>query len=54
MTADTRLIYQYDAKAKIGTLFYDDDGSGDHSMLAVAKLAGVANLAAMDFMIGAS
>jgi Ca2+-binding RTX toxin-like protein len=54
MTADTRLIYQYDAKAKSGILYYDDDGLGDHAMVAVAKLAGVASLVAMDFMVGLS
>lgn len=54
MTADTRVINQFDAKAKSGTLFYDDDGSGDRAMVAVVKLARVASLTAADFMMGIS
>lgn len=54
MTADTRLIYQYDAQTRSGMLYYDDDGLGEHAMVAMAKLAGLASLAATDFMIGVS
>ena len=49
ITADTRLIYQYDAKTMMGTLSYDDDGSGEHAAVVIAQLKGVATLAAADF-----
>jgi VCBS repeat-containing protein len=51
MTAETRLVYEYDARTRTGTLYFDEDGSGaDHALLAIARLGNVASLAAVDFM----
>ena len=49
--ADTRLVYQYDAKTLMGTLSYDDDGSGEHTAIVIAQVKGVAVLAATDFAV---
>jgi Ca2+-binding RTX toxin-like protein len=53
MTAETRLVYEYDARTRMGTLYFDEDGSGaDHALLAIARLGNVASLATADFMAG--
>ena len=45
--ADDRIVYN----KKTGALYYDDDGSGAHAMVQIAKLSKNLKLTAKDFFV---